>query len=127
VIRIPVDPLQPGRKIWTYYTHMANADGSVSYIEPDFPPGTAEVYVEAETLLGYQGDYSGNPLRPVGVHLHFSIVLDDGRGQLLNELEIENTLDPSHYLGLPLNANTHDGTAPVCQPSPGTEVTPGTR
>jgi peptidoglycan LD-endopeptidase LytH len=125
VIRIPDDPLQPGRQIWTYYTHMANTDGSVSYIELDFPPGTVEVYVEAGTLLGYQGDYSGNQLRPVGVHLHFSIVLDDGRGQLLNELEIENTLDPSPYLGLPLNANTHDGSAPVCQPSPGMEATPG--
>ncbi|MGH2521877.1 MAG: hypothetical protein ACRDH2_05165 [Anaerolineales bacterium] len=34
------------------------------------------------------------------MHLHFSIVQDDGRGRFKNELKIENTLDPSPYLGL---------------------------
>jgi murein DD-endopeptidase MepM/ murein hydrolase activator NlpD len=103
IIRIPEDPLQPGRQIWTYYTHMADAKGN-SFILPDYPPGTVEKYVPAGALLGYQGDYSGDPGNPVGVHLHFSIVRDDGRGRFLNELKIENTLDPSPYLGLPLNA-----------------------
>jgi murein DD-endopeptidase MepM/ murein hydrolase activator NlpD len=104
IIRIPSDPLQPDRQIWTYYTHLADADGT-SFIEPDFPPGTLEKFVEAGTLLGYQGNYSGNVGRPVGVHLHFSIVLDSGQGRYLNELEIENTLDPSPYFGRYLNAN----------------------
>ena len=27
IIRIPSDPLEPGRQIWTYYTHMADAEG----------------------------------------------------------------------------------------------------
>jgi hypothetical protein len=35
------------------------------------------------------------------MHLHFSVVKDDGHGKFLNELRIENTLDPSPYLGLP--------------------------
>jgi len=104
IIRIPSDPLQPGHQIWTYYTHMANPDGN-SLILPDFPAGTSEVFVEAGTLLGYQGDYSGDPQNPVGVHLHFSIVKDNGSGAYLNELEINNTLDPSPYFGLPLNKN----------------------
>ncbi|MFQ3672602.1 MAG: M23 family metallopeptidase, partial [Aggregatilineales bacterium] len=26
------DPLQPGRTIWTYYTHMASRDGSQSFV-----------------------------------------------------------------------------------------------
>ena len=103
IIRIPSDPLEPGRQIWTYYTHMADADG-VSTIDPAFPPGTHEVFVKAGTLLGYQGNFSGTPGSPVGVHLHFSIVKDDGYGNYLNELEIGNTFDPSPYLGLPLNA-----------------------
>jgi hypothetical protein len=51
IIRIPDDPLQPGRQIWTYYTHMADLRGH-SYIVDDFPPGTFEVFVEAGTLLG---------------------------------------------------------------------------
>ena len=113
IIRIPSDPLNPGRQIWTYYTHMANEDGS-SYISPEFPPGTSEVYVEAGTFLGYQGDYSGDPYNPVGVHLHFSIVQDDGQGSFRNELKIENTLDPSSYLGLPLNASQNAGEIVVC-------------
>jgi murein DD-endopeptidase MepM/ murein hydrolase activator NlpD len=113
VIRIPDDPLQPGRQIWTYYTHMAGPDGE-STISAEFPPGTTEVYVPAGAFLGYQGNYSGNAGRPVGVHLHFSIVLDDGKGSIRNELEMENTLDPSPYLGLPLNAVSNPNRIPVC-------------
>ncbi len=114
IIRIPSDPLNPSRQIWTYYTHMADRYGQ-SFVADDFPPGTAEVFVEAGTLLGYQGDYSGDPNNPVGVHLHFSIVKDDGQGNFLNELKIQNTLDPSPYLGLPLNAHQNRGEIPVCR------------
>jgi peptidoglycan LD-endopeptidase LytH len=113
IIRIPEDPLRPGRQIWTYYTHMADQAGN-SFISPEFPPGTREVFIEAGTLLGHQGNYSGDPGNPVGTHLHFSIVLDDGQGHYRNELEIENTLDPSPYLGLPVNASQNRGQISVC-------------
>ena len=113
IIRIPQDPLDPSRQIWTYYTHMADPSGK-SFISPEFPPGTAEIYVPAGVLLGYQGNFSGDPGNPVGVHLHFSIVLDDGQGKFRNELQIANTLDPSPYLGLPLNASSNRGNPPVC-------------
>ena len=99
--RVPDDPLRPGRAIWLYYAHMADPDGN-SFIEPAFPPGAREVFVSQGTLLGYTGDYNGGALRTVDVHLHFSIVLDDG-GQYTNELEFANTIDPSPYLGMPLN------------------------
>ena len=113
IIRIPDDPLHPGRQIWTYYTHMAGPQGD-SYISGDFPPGTLEQPVEAGRLLGYQGNFSGDPGNPVGVHLHFSIVLDDGQGRYLNELQFQNTLDPSDYLGLSLNAGQNLDQIPVC-------------
>ena len=113
IIRIPEDPLQPGRQIWTYYTHMADENGT-SYIDTKFPPGTYEAFVEAGSLLGYQGNYSGQPNNPTGIHLHFSIVKDDGSGNFLNELEIRNTIDPSPYLGLPVNAASNQGEIPVC-------------
>jgi murein DD-endopeptidase MepM/ murein hydrolase activator NlpD len=114
IMRVPSDPLNPGRQIWLYYTHMADSDGN-PFISADFPPGTREQYVEVGTLLGYQGNYSGDPGNPVGVHLHFSIVRDDGEGRYLNELEIDNTYDPSPYLGLKLNANTNPDQIPVCE------------
>lgn len=114
VIRIPEDPLHPGRQIWTYYTHMADADGN-STILADFPPSTSEVPVKAGALLGYQGNFSGTPGSPVGVHLHFSIVLDNGSGQIRNELDIANTLDPSPYFNLNLNAHTNEGEVPLCR------------
>ena len=114
IVRIPSDPLQPGRQIWAYYTHMANQDGT-SYISDEFPPGTYEKPIEAGALLGYQGNYSGDPNNPTGVHLHFSIVKDDGQGNFRNELEIRNTYDPSPYLGLPVNANQNRDEAPVCK------------
>jgi hypothetical protein len=41
--------------------------------------------------------------------------LDDGKGGFRNELDINNTLDPSPYLGLPLNAKTSDGGVIACQ------------
>jgi len=114
IVRVPSDPLQPGRQIWLYYTHMADPLGN-SFISSEFPPGTTEKAVEAGTLLGFQGNYTGDSANPSGVHLHFSIVLDDGTGGFLNELDINNTLDPSPYLGLPLNAKTTNGEAIVCQ------------
>jgi hypothetical protein len=92
---------------------MADAQGD-SYIAPEFPPGSTDVYVEAGTLLGYQGNYSGDAYSPTGIHLHFSIVLDNGQGNFLNELNIKNTLDPSPYLGLPLNANHNREGIAVC-------------
>ncbi len=124
IIRIPSDPLQPGRQIWTYYTHMAEPDGT-SLIAADFPPGASEVFVKAGTLLGYQGNYSGDPGSPVGVHLHFSIVLDNGRGSFRNELDINNTLDPSPYLGIDLNAHHNNGEIPLCPDETPTETTGG--
>ncbi len=114
IIRIPQDPLLPGRQIWTYYTHMADPQGS-SFIDDQFPPGAADVYVAAGTLLGYQGNYSGDPNSPVGVHLHFSIVRDNGKGGFLNELDIRNTLDPSPYLGMALDGARDDGQIPACR------------
>lgn len=42
-------------------------------------------------------------LKPVGTHLHFSIIKSDLSGQFLNETRIEHTLDPSPYLGVDLN------------------------
>jgi len=114
-IRIPDDPLQPGRQIWLYYTHMAAPDGQ-SFIALEFPPGASEVFVEAGARLGYQGSYSGDPYNPTGVHLHFSIVLADANGELRNELDIRNTLDPSPYLGLEVNAERNHGEVPICPP-----------
>lgn len=102
IIRIPEDPLQPGRQIWTYYTHMADPAGN-SFVSPEFPAGTDEVFVKAGTLLGYQGNFSGTKDSPVGVHLHFSIVLSGPDGRFRNETEIANTLDPSPYFNLRLN------------------------
>jgi hypothetical protein len=94
---------------------MADKNGS-SYISPEFPPGTSEVFVDAGTFLGYQGNFSGDPNNPVGVHLHFSIVMDDGEGSFRNELAIDNTLDPSPYLGLSLNASQNQGGVVTCTP-----------
>lgn len=119
IIRLPDDPLQPGRQIWTYYTHMADSVGK-SLISTDFPPGTQDVFIKAGTLLGYQGNYSGTPGAPVGVHLHFSVVKDNGSGRYLNELDIDNTLDPSPYLGLLLNAHENQDEIPLC-PGPAKE------
>jgi peptidoglycan LD-endopeptidase LytH len=114
IVRVPADPLEPSRQIWVYYTHLADRDGK-SFISSEFPPGTREKPVRAGTFLGYQGNYSGDPARPVGVHLHISVARDDGSGHFENELDINNTYDPSPYLGLRLNARENTDQIPVCE------------
>jgi hypothetical protein len=113
--RVPEDPVQSGRQIWLYYAHMADREGN-SFIEPAFPPGVREVFVKRGTLLGYTGDYNGDSLRDIWVHLHFSIVRDDD-GRYTNELEFANTIDPSSYLGLPVNYRC-DGESMQCGVDP---------
>jgi hypothetical protein len=115
IIRVPEDPLRPGRQIWLYMTHMAGAKGN-SLIDAKFPEGSLEVPVSQGELLGKMGNYSGNAVAPVGVHLHFSIVKDDGQGNYLNELKIDNTLDPSPYFGMQLDARKAGRAIPVCVP-----------
>jgi hypothetical protein len=97
------DPLQSGRVIWTYYTQMASRDGSQSFISSEFPPGITNQPVIQGTLLGYQGEFAGAGAAPIGMHVHFSIVQSDDDGSFKNEAHIDNTLDPSPYLGMTLN------------------------
>lgn len=108
------DPLRPGQQVWTFYAHMASATGRTSYIVEDFAPGASGVPVKAGQLLGYQGVWSGHPLRPGWMHLHFSVVRAAEDGSFLNETVLENTLDPSPYLGIAGNADTdHPNWQPV--------------
>jgi hypothetical protein len=79
----------------------------------DFVLPADEVFVPAGTLLGTQGNYSGDAGNPVGVHLHFSIVQDEG-GKFRNELDIQNTLDPSPYFQLRLNARENPDELVLC-------------
>ncbi len=111
------DPLHPGRVIWTYYTHMADAAGR-SLVAAAFPPGTQGEPVAAGTLLGYQGNFSGTPGVPVGVHLHFSIVRSAPDGAFLDERRLANTLDPSPYLGFALRADRVPANVPPTCPRP---------
>jgi len=93
----PRRSLQPGRQIWAYYTHMAMPDGT-SLIPLISRPGLSKSTSRPGHCSAPRATtpHAGNP---VGVHLHFSIVLDDGENWLRNELNIHNTLDPSPYLG----------------------------
>lgn len=105
IIRHPdFAPVVGGRQIWTYYTHMASADGQQSFIAPQFPPGTHELFVPAGTLLGYQGNWSGTPGNPTGIHLHFSVVESNAAGGYADETDIANTYDPALFLGVQRNA-----------------------
>jgi hypothetical protein len=82
---------------------MASADGSQSFIAPQFPLGTREVFVQAGTLLGYKGNWSGTAGNPTGIHLHFSVVRSNPSGRYANETDIANTYDPAPFLGVSRN------------------------
>ncbi len=95
---------------------MADRDGN-DFIEEMFPPGTRERFVKQGTLLGYTGDYNGDSARGVWVHLHFSVIRDDGNGRYTNELDFNNSIDPSPYLGRAVNYQC--GADPAnCTPNP---------
>jgi hypothetical protein len=66
--------------------------------------------------LGFQGDYSGDPVNPTGLHPWLSIVLDDGRDGFRNEVDIANTLDPPPSSGKALNAESGRYGPPRCIP-----------
>lgn len=95
-----------GGAIWTYYAHMASADGATSFIAPSFPPGTRDRPVRAGELLGRQGMWSGDPAAPVGLHVHFSVVMGTADGGFANETDIRETYDPAPFLGV---ARDRDG------------------
>ena len=100
------DPLVPDRHIWSYYTHLASEDGTESFVDSAFPPGTQEKFVEQGTLLGYQGNYAGSAAFPVGIHVHLSLVTSEDSGAFKNEAVLSNTLDPTPYFGMTLNIET---------------------
>jgi peptidoglycan LD-endopeptidase LytH len=112
VIRIPNDPLDTSRQIWIYYAHMASISGSTSYISSEFPVGTSEKFVKQGTLIGYQGLYAGGGMPPIAMHVHFSVVQSNPDGTFKNEARFGNTLDPSPYFGMNLNADANP-TIPV--------------
>ena len=96
--------VQPGEKVWSYYTALADASGIESYIAQDFPPGSAGAPVKAGQLLGYQGRWSGQAqaMMTTWIHLHFAIVRAAEDGSFPGEATPENVLDPSPYLGIAL-------------------------
>ncbi len=101
---VPAAGIAAGEQIWTYYTHMAARDGSESYVDAAFPPGTHEHFVAAGTLLGHQGNWGGSIWQLTGRHLHFSVIRSSATGGYLDEREITNTYNPQHLLGLAPNA-----------------------
>jgi hypothetical protein len=96
------DPLHPGEKIWSYYSDMAAANGTDSYVVQDFHLGSSNVSVKAGQLLGYQGSGSGTPYWPMWVHVHFAVIRPIEGESFPNELTSENQLNPAQYLNLTL-------------------------
>jgi murein DD-endopeptidase MepM/ murein hydrolase activator NlpD len=117
ILRVPEDPFDPERQIWLYYTHMADEEGN-DFIVEAIPEGTREYFVRQGALLGYTGNYNGDSARTIWVHLHFSIVKDDGKGRYTNELEFDNTIDPSPYLGMGVRYGCPPDSADCAVPAP---------
>ena len=94
------DPLHSGKKVWSYYGSMADNYGTESYVAEDFPAGIANIPVKSGQVLGYQGTWSGIPLRPKWVHTSFAVVDASGQNTFPEESTKELRLDPALYLGL---------------------------
>jgi hypothetical protein len=98
------DPLQVGKKIWTFYGGMTSANGKESFVAEEFPIGVKNVPVKAGQLIGYQGSWSGNPQWPMWIHVYFALVRATGNfPETFNNFTI---LNPSEHLGLALKPDT---------------------
>ena len=100
------DPLHSGDKVWSYYSGMAAANGTDSYVAQDFPLGATGIPVNAGQLLGYQGTWSGKPFWPRWLHMHFAVVHLENQDDFPSELTSEEILDPTPYLNLKLKLET---------------------
>src|SRR3989304_5359324 len=86
-------------------------------------PGVTAVYAAYPGYLTRLEDWGATviipipsaPRTPPGLHLHFSVVKDDGDGKFLNELDIRNTYDPSPYFNLPFNHRENPSEIPLCE------------
>ena len=96
------DPLHPTEKIWSYYSSIAAANGTDSYVAQDFPLGATSIPVKTGQLLGYQGSWSGKPFWPAWMHMHFAVVRAMEQDVFPSELTLKDTLDPTPYLNLAL-------------------------
>lgn len=96
------DPLEAGRKIWSYYGSMSAANGKDSFVEEEFAVGVEKVPVKAGQLLGYQGSWSGNPQWPTWIHVQFALIQSTGEFPWTSPSAF--FLDPSPYLGLALKS-----------------------
>jgi hypothetical protein len=94
------DPLEQGKKIWSYYGNMSAANGTDSLVSEEFPIGAEKVPVKAGQLLGYQGSWSGNPRWPMWIHVQFALVRTNGEFPWTSTRAF--LMDPSPYLGLTL-------------------------
>ena len=73
------DPLNPGKKLWTFYGDLAPAFNQNSpYIEDEFIQDEG-IPIKAGDLLGYQGRWLG-PDQQTWVHLRFAIIPADQDG-----------------------------------------------
>ncbi len=99
------DPLHTGESVWSVYAHMAGTSGGESLVVQDFPPGSVGVPVSAGELLGYQGTWSGQPMRTMWMHVRFAVVRAGQGGEFPAELGPGVTLDPAHYLGIAVDAD----------------------
>ncbi|MFC1465300.1 MAG: hypothetical protein ACFLMY_10675 [Candidatus Brachytrichaceae bacterium NZ_4S206] len=107
------DPHVPGRKVWTYYAHMAGPSGDASFVAFDFSPGATNIPVRAGDLIGYQGAWSGRPNFPMWVHVRFAVVraLDDG--SFPAALTPDVLLDAGPYLGLAAPETSKEALQPL--------------
>jgi hypothetical protein len=86
---------------------MAAANGTDSYVAPDFPLGATDIPVKASQLLGYQGTWSGKPFWPRWLHVHFTVIRAEDQAEFPSELTLEEILeDPTPYLNVELKSET---------------------
>jgi murein DD-endopeptidase MepM/ murein hydrolase activator NlpD len=96
-LHIPGEPAT----VFTWYLHMAEEGTSTTYVNDHLEVGQ---YYPAGTLLGHMGnrrikDIHGLPIGDAVTHLHFQV---QRKG---TDLFFDNSLDPSHFIGLNVNFN----------------------
>jgi len=79
------DPLNPGKKIWSFYGDMLHPWNGEEYILEEFVKGAEAVPVSQGDLLGYQGAHPGASDAPNRTHLHFALVPSSSDGSFMED------------------------------------------
>lgn len=116
LILVHDDPFQPGEQVIVLFDDMRSYRGTEIYIPDEFPVGAAGILVRKGEVIGYQGMWSGTPMKQDWLHVNLGVAPYD-QAYLSNfDLLKAQLVNPDAYFGVIIDANTKNIRPIECLP-----------